>query len=261
MQQGSPYNTPRPVKKSSPWKGWIISFVLGMIVALCGVYGWEHRSAEPKKKEVKRETPVKEATENYGNNPHEGEAVRYPGKTINYALKFNDLNSVHQHAAKQVGLKAIPMDRKEVEQMRSLLVRVNSGKNYVVDPLTHSVPYLCPGAKAELDRIGEEFADILKRNNLPHYQFIITSILRTQEDVNSLRRGNGNASENSCHCYGTTFDITYTRFEKADRQNNFVPEDNLMLVLGQALLNEQRAGRIYVKYERKQACFHITSRV
>lgn len=37
-------------------------------------------------------------------------------------------------------------------------------------------------------------------------------------------------------------------------------QDNLKLVLGQVLLNEQRAGRIYVKYEWQQACFHITCR-
>jgi hypothetical protein len=37
-------------------------------------------------------------------------------------------------------------------------------------------------------------------------------------------------------------------------------QDNLKLVLGQVLLNEQRAGNIYVKYEKKQACFHITVR-
>ena len=32
-------------------------------------------------------------------------------------------------------------------------------------------------------------------------------------------------------------------------------EDNLKLVLGQVLLNHQRAGKIYVKYEWKQILF------
>jgi hypothetical protein len=31
--------------------------------------------------------------------------------------------------------------------------------------------------------------------------------------------------------------------------------------LGQVLLNRQRRGRIYVKYEKKQSCFHITCRL
>jgi hypothetical protein len=40
----------------------------------------------------------------------------------------------------------------------------------------------------------------------------------------------------------------------------YMHQDNLKLVLGQVLLNHQRAGKIYVKYEHKQACFHITVR-
>jgi hypothetical protein len=39
-----------------------------------------------------------------------------------------------------------------------------------------------------------------------------------------------------------------------------INEDNLKLVLGQVLLNHQRAGKIFVKYEAKQSCFHITVR-
>jgi hypothetical protein len=127
--------------------------------------------------------------------------------------------------------------------------------------LTHSIPYLVPAAAAELERIGEGFADILQRNGLPHYRFYVTSVLRTQADVSFLQKsGNVNATSNSCHCYGTTFDLAYYRYDKVTRTNEYMHEDNLKLVLGQVLLNEQRAGRIYVKYEKKQACFHITVR-
>ncbi len=48
--------------------------------------------------------------------------------------------------------------------------------------------------------------------------------------------------------------------DKNDRSADYMTEENLKLALGQVLLNEQRAGHIYVKYEYKQACFHITSR-
>lgn len=241
-----------------PWMGYLICFVLGIVVTML-IQWWWHR--DPSDASGEQNQPAETRSTQYGNNPHEGTAVLYPGRDISYATKFNDLNTIQLHAAKRVGLKATPLDRNEVEHMRGLLVEVKNTRNYVIDPLSHSVPYLCPNSKAELDRIGEEFADILSRNGLPHYQFIVTSILRTQEDVSNLQRRNSNASENSCHCYGTTFDITYMRFEKAEKSDNYVPEGNLMLVLGQALLNEQRAGHIYVKYERKQACFHITSRL
>lgn len=239
---------------------WSIAFLLGILVCM-GVNSLLHHRSDIEK-------PVREKIHDmthhnkHGHNPHVGTCVRYPGKNISYASKFNDLNDLHLSAARSKGLATIPAGREAVEKMKGKMVPIVTSANYVVDSLTHSVPYLCPGAARELDAIGVAFADILERNDLPHYRFILTSILRTQDDVKRLRgSGNVNASENSAHCYGTTFDITYTRFEKAESSDKYVPEDNLMLVLGQALLNEQRAGHIYVKYERKQACFHITSRL
>ena len=236
-----------------------LGFVLGVLF-FWGLNAWlNSRSDEPAKPQVK-ERPIVSGKSGY--NPHEGTLVSYPGRSINYAAKFNDKNTLHLEAAAKVGLKSIPADREAVEAMRSKMVPVKTGKNYIVDPLTHSASYLCPGAARELDAIADEWADILKRNNLPHYKFILTSLLRTQADVNLLKRsGNVNASGNSAHCYGTTFDITYTRFEKAEDSDKYMVEDNLKLALAQVLLNEQRAGHIYVKYEFKQACFHITSRL
>ena len=109
--------------------------------------------------------------------------------------------------------------------------------------------------------IDIKFADILQRNGLPHYRFYVTSVLRTQDDVKHLQEsGNINATTNSCHCYGTTFDLAYYRYDKVTHTHEYMHEDNLKLVLGQALLNHQRAGKIYVKYEHKQACFHVTVR-
>ena len=139
--------------------------------------------------------------------------------------------------------------------------KIRTCHNYVVDDLEHSLPYLTTGAAEELNRIGEGFADILERNGCPHYRFIVTSVTRTDASVRKLQRsGNINATSNSAHRYGTTFDITYRRFDKNDRSADYMTDDNLKLALGQVLLNEQRAGHIYVKYEYKQACFHITSR-
>jgi hypothetical protein len=187
--------------------------------------------------------------------------VWYPGRTFSYKLKFNDLQ-VKQHAvASAIGLPHPPKDRQEAASMRKQLVEIKTNDNYIVDSLTHSVPYLIPCAKRELDSIGEEWADILKRNNLPHYRFYVTSVLRTQEDIKYLQRsGNINSVTQSCHCYGTTFDLAYMRYEKVTNTRDYMHEDNLKLVLGQVLLNHQRAGKIYVKYEAKQSCFHITVR-
>ena len=191
----------------------------------------------------------------------EDSLVWYPGRTFSYKTKFNDLQ-VKQHAvASQIGLPRPPKDRADGASMRNQLVEIKTNENYIVEELTHSVPYLIPSAKKELDAIGAEWADILARNNLPHYRFYVTSVLRTQEDVKYLQRsGNINSTTQSCHCYGTTFDLAYMRYDKVSRTHTYMHEDNLKLVLGQVLLNHQRAGKIYVKYEWKQSCFHITVR-
>lgn len=191
----------------------------------------------------------------------EDHLVAYPGRTFNYRLKFNDLQVKQHAAASAIGLPRPPKDRDDAARMRKSLVEIKTNDNYIVDSLTHSVPFLIPSAKRELDSIGAEWADILSRNNLPHYRFYVTSVLRTQEDIKYLQRsGNINSVTQSCHCYGTTFDLAYMRYNKVTRTRDFMHEDNLKLVLGQVLLNHQRAGKIYVKYEAKQSCFHVTVR-
>lgn len=234
------------------WTGWILVGLL-LVALLVSVVVWYKGSnayvaGDPYRIEQKQA-------------PQDGQLVAYPGRNIDYGSKFRDLNSMHMETAKVVGLSAPLEDKKAVKKCRGKLVRISSTKNYMVDELEHSLPYLTPAASLELERIAADFADILDRNNLPHYRFIVTSVLRTEESVKQLRKsGNVNATTNSAHCYGTTFDITYKRFDKNDRSADYMSDENLKLVLGQALLNEQRAGRIYVKYEVKQACFHITSR-
>ena len=187
--------------------------------------------------------------------------VAYPGRTFSYKDKFRDTQSKQEKAAKAIGLSTPPQNRQQAAKMRSQLSLIKTNENYIVDSLTHSSPYLVPVAAAELESIGKEFADILQRNNLPHYRFYVTSVLRTKDDVKYLQKsGNVNATTNSCHCYGTTFDLAYYRYNKVTRTREYMHEDNLKLVLGQVLLNHQRAGKIYVKYEWRQACFHITVR-
>ena len=191
----------------------------------------------------------------------EDNLVAYPGRTFSYKHKFNDQQSKQIKAAQAIGLPRPPRDREDAAAMRKHLTLVTTDDNYVVEELTHSVPYLVPAAKRELDAIGAEWADILQRNGLPHYRLYVTSVLRTQEGIKRLQKsGNVNSVSKSCHCYGTTFDLAYMRYDKVTRTRDYMTEDNLKLVLGQVLLNHQRAGKIYVKYEWKQSCFHVTVR-
>jgi len=186
--------------------------------------------------------------------------VAYNGRFFSYSKKFADRNAVHLTAAEAIGLAHGPENRAAAAKMKDELREVTTNKYYVVDELTHSLPYLVPTAANRLDSIGKEFNTILTENNLPHYRFRVTSVLRSQEDIRRLKRCNSNCVSNSPHNYGTTFDIGYCHFDKVTQTVDSMADDNLKLVLAQALLNQQRAGHIYVKYEYKQGCFHITAR-
>jgi hypothetical protein len=77
------------------------------------------------------------------------------------------------------------------------------------------------------------------------------------EDVSRLQHHNPNATENSCHLYGTTFDICYNRYQPIGRE---VRNDTLKWVLSEVLRDKRQENRCYIKYEVKQGCFHLTVR-
>ena len=193
------------------------------------------------------------------NNPHNIRGV------VSYKRSFNDLNDVQLATAKRIGIRPIASREEAEDEVESAyLERIASCERYDVDSLTHSIPYLIPKASALLDTIGVNFLDSLKHKGLNPNKIIVTPVLRTKDDVKRLRRTNGNASLNSCHFYGTTFDISWKRFTKVEhpegRPMQDVSADTLKLVLSEVLRDLRKADRCYVKYELRQGCFHITAR-
>ena len=182
---------------------------------------------------------------------------------INTNRAFNDLNDTHLVAAQRIGIKPLA-SRDGIPNASKKLYLIGGpmryNEPYVVDKLTHSSPFLVKEAYELLNDIGKNFQDSLKRKNLPAYSVIVSSVLRTDADVKSLSRSNINASKRSVHCYGTTVDISYRRFEKHDDEGPDAREVDLKAVLAEVLRDLKNAGRCYVKYEIKQACFHITAR-
>ena len=182
---------------------------------------------------------------------------------VSYKRSFPDLNDKHLEVAKTVGIRPLE-DREEAESMKEKLTHITDNEFYVVDSLTHSIPYLVPRASALLDTIGSNFLDSLAAKGLNPNQVIVTSVLRTQSDVKSLRRRNGNASANSAHCFGATFDVSWKRFKKVEDEDGRplqdVGSDTLKLVLSEVLRDLRQAEKCYIKYELKQGCFHITAR-
>ncbi|MBQ0074794.1 MAG: hypothetical protein KBT34_11435 [Prevotella sp.] len=175
---------------------------------------------------------------------------------------FPDSNSVQLVAAQQYGVKPVK-NRLDAERRKSELVYAGSNPYFSVDKLRESIPYLVPRASVLLQDIGKAFYDSLYVKGVPLHQIIVTSVLRSEEDVERLRRHNGNASDNSCHRFGTTFDICYNRYVTVQTQEipkRQVQNDTLKWVLSEVLRDMRQAGRCYVKYEVKQGCFHITTR-
>lgn len=183
---------------------------------------------------------------------------------VKFAREFNDMNDLQLEVAQAIGIPPVA-NREEAEDRKSRLVKLEDTDSYVIDSLTHSIPYLIPQAKDLLDGIGRAFQDSLRSKGLNPNKLVVTSVLRTEEDVARLRKRNINASENSTHRYGTTFDLSYWRFVKIPdlrgRPYEDVPPEYLRAVLSQVLKDLHDQGDVcFVKYEKKQNCFHITVR-
>lgn len=174
------------------------------------------------------------------------------------ASVFNDINSVQLPAAEALGIKPIT-GPKGAWNLSRPIVKVENCDEYYVEDLTHSVPYLVPEAANLLREIGRRFNDSLEARGGGSYKLKVTSVLRTEGAVSKLRRRNINATSNSAHRYGTTFDISYVRFF-SDSVTVERSQEDLKNLLGEILKNVREDGRCYVKFERKQGCFHITAR-
>ena len=181
---------------------------------------------------------------------------------VNFSREFNDLNDAQLAVAMAIGVPPVA-DREAAEKVKSKLVKLEDTDTYVIDSLTYSIPYLIPSAKSLLDDIGKVFQDSLSSKGLNPYKLVVTSVLRTEEDVARLRKGNVNATENSTHRYGTTFDLSYWRYVKIPdlrgRPYEDVPPEYLRAVLSHVLKDfHDRPNTCFVKYERQQNCFHVT---
>ena len=187
-------------------------------------------------------------------------------KELDYATLFNDQNGVQLKSARKFGIKQTLKNRDEADDVKDSLVHIRNNNHYSIAKLTHSIPYLTEGAARLLDMIGKNFLDSLESKGLNPNKIIVTSVLRTQEDIKKLQKsGNPNAVNNSAHCYATTFDITYARYDKIKFKNfrlcESVEPELLKKVLGEVLRDLREQNKCYVKYEVRQRCFHITTRI
>jgi len=222
--------------------------LLTAVLALLLLYGLRGSLASAETDDTGNTVPQEEV------NPNQDHREPYR----RYDTIFNDLQDQQIVAAMANGLSG-PITAEQAEQSRQLEY-IGASRFFKVDRLTHSVPYLVPKAADLLEDMGRAFQDSLyNRGYSRQHRFIVTSVLRTEESVRQLMRTNVNATENSCHCYGTTFDIAYYRYEVPE-SGKVADQEKMRQVLMQVAYDMRSAGRCYVKYEKQQSCLHVTVR-
>ena len=117
-----------------------------------------------------------------------GQTFRDDAVRVSREYHFADLNGEQLESARRFGISRPIKNRKEARRKTRHLKKVRSCQLYLVDPLTHSVPYLTKGARSLLEDLGEGFQYILRREGYRPHRIIVTSLLRTEADVTSLRR-------------------------------------------------------------------------
>lgn len=172
--------------------------------------------------------------------------------------QFADLNDEHLFFANSIGIKPI-CSLSDILLINKPLIEVLSCENFHVDKLRYSYPFLVDEAADLLNIIGSRFNKKLADQNGGNYKIKVTSLLRTNESINRLKRGNVNSTKNSAHLYGTTFDIGYTKFYEAPTNLIKHTDGDLKNLLAEVLLELHDEGKCLVKYEVKQGCFHITA--
>jgi len=159
----------------------------------------------------------------------------------------------HLNAAKSHNVELIK-NKKQLNKLANngKLVKVKQrGYGYRIDHLTHSHAYLVSRGNTLLTDIARDFVKETGQNF-----FVVTSMTRTEDDQNRLRKINPNASSNdSSHSYGSAIDISYVRFNHVKG-----PNAKLEKSLEDILRQYEKAGDIYFVKERKMKCFHIIFR-
>lgn len=178
--------------------------------------------------------------------------VRRPLSTI-----FCDTNDLQLTAAIKNGIN--PIQNLNAYNLNHPLVKLSTCDAYALKTMWHSMPYLVPRAQHLLHDIGQAFSDTIKARGGKDYRIFVTSALRTEYSVRRLKRFNRAATEQSCHRYGTTFDVSWTTFDCRDSSYVISLED-LKNILAEIIYQKREQGRCYAMFERRQGCFHITVR-
>jgi hypothetical protein len=171
---------------------------------------------------------------------------------------FNDSNHTQLRAAAANGIDPI-VDLRSAFYLKRPLVKLHTCKLYYVATMKDSAPYLVPKAANLLKQIATAFADTIVARGGKAYRLRVTSMLRTDYSVAQLQQRNRNATSQSCHRYGTTFDISWSKFDCMDPSYQ-ISQESLKNILAEIIYDFRARGKCYAIFETRQGCFHVTVR-
>ena len=171
------------------------------------------------------------------------------GTCPNCQIMFTDDVQEHKKAYYNEGIEpqVYNVDLRKLYRNKRLK-KLESNDLFYVRNLKYSEPYILPKAYNFIYKICEEYNDSCLNNDIDYIPIVITSVTRTKESVEKLKKINQNAIQESAHLRGKTFDISYKKFGNYNKQ--------LKLFTG-ILLNNNKNSLCFVKYERN-GCLHIT---
>ena len=102
-----------------------------------------------------------------------------------YDESFPDSQSLQLNAASRYGVRPVA-NRLDAEKRKNELVYIGSNPYYDLKKLNSSVPYLVPRAAVLLQDIARTFMDSLQAKGVPINKILVSSVLRTKEDVRKL---------------------------------------------------------------------------
>jgi hypothetical protein len=190
-----------------------------------------------------------------------GEPCDYHGQQV-FSRRLTDRIPSYLTQSSSTGIKKSRNREELMEQVAARkLVRVRNGRGYNLEDFSHSYPYLTKDAALLLREIAKRFTKKISSTGSRGASFTVTSMTRTGEDVNELRNGNSNASENSPHFNGNAFDISYVTFITRNWYLTECDKYYLKEALAEVIHGLRAEKKCWATYEINQGCFHVVSRV
>ena len=178
-----------------------------------------------------------------------------------FSRKLNDRIPDYIDNARLTGIEKC-CDEDDIAERISAgqLFKVRSGRNFKIEKMAHSYPFLTHNSRKLLNEIAKRFRKKVRKDGLTGSGFIITSMTRTAENLKDLGKKNNNTSDNSPHLNGNAFDISYARFSF---RKLFITECDkwyMKEALAEVIWKLREEKKCWATYEKSQGCFHVVSR-